>query len=74
MDNYLKEALHDFKKRKILRMRYVTYQIPSNISVCNNKMALISWGEKPTGVLIKSKTICESQIKFFENLWKEAKP
>ena len=69
-----KELKPLFKKRKILRMRYVTYQIPSNISVCNNKMALISWGEKPTGVLIKSKTICESQIKFFENLWKEAKP
>ena len=69
-----KELKPLFEKRKILKMRYVAHQIPSNISICNNKMALISWGDKPTGILIKSKIICESQIKFFKDLWKEAKP
>ena len=42
-----------FERRKILRMKYTEYPIPSNISICNNKIALISWGEKPTGILIK---------------------
>ncbi len=67
-----KELKPLFEKRKILKMKYVSHQIPSNISICNMKMAIISWGEKPTGILIKSEQICKSQIEFFESLWKEA--
>lgn len=66
------ELKHLFEKRKILKMKYVKHEIPSNISICNNKMAIISWGEKPTGILIKSEQICKSQIEFFESLWKNA--
>jgi sugar-specific transcriptional regulator TrmB len=68
-----KELKSLFEKRKILKMRYVNHQIPSNISICNNKMAIISWGEKPTGILIRSKQICKSQIEFFESLWKSVR-
>ena len=67
-----KELKFLFEKRKVLKMRYVDYQIPSNISICNNKMAMTSWGEKPTGILIMSEQICRSQIGFFESLWKTA--
>ena len=67
-----KELKPLFEKRKILKMRYVQHQIPSNISICNNKMAMISWGEKPTGILITSEQLCKSQIEFFESLWKTA--
>lgn len=69
-----KELTHLFEKRKVLKMKYVNYQIPSNISICNNKMAMISWGEKPTGILIKSEQMCKGQIEFFESLWKSATP
>lgn len=65
-----KELKPLFKKRRILKMRYVNYHIPSNISICNNKMAIMNWGEKPTGILIKSAQICKSQIDFFKELWK----
>ena len=51
-------------------MKYVDFPIPSNISICNNKMALITLGEKPTGILVTSKQITESQIKFFNEIWK----
>jgi sugar-specific transcriptional regulator TrmB len=61
-----------FKKRKYINMRYVDFPIPSNISICNDKMVLINWGEKPNGILIKSKQIIESEKKFFEELWKKA--
>jgi hypothetical protein len=32
-------------------------------------MVLISWGEKPTGILISSKNIVEKQKKFFNAFW-----
>ncbi len=69
-----KELEFLFENRKVLKMKYVDHQIPSNISICNNKMAMISWGEKPTGILIKSEQLCKSQIEFFESLWKTAIP
>ena len=59
-----------FENRKVLNMKYANHNIPSNISICDNKMALISWGEKPTGILIKSEQLCKNQIEFFESLWK----
>ena len=67
-----KELKPLFKKRKYLNVRYVNFPIPSNISICNNKMVLISWEEKPSGILIQSKQIIESEKKFFEELWKKA--
>lgn len=67
-----KELKPLFKKRKFLNVRYVDFPIPSNISICNNEMVLISWGKKPNGILIKSKQIIESEKRFFEELWKKA--
>lgn len=67
-----KELKSLFQHRAFLKMKYVAHPIPSNISICNNKMALIAWGEKPMGILIKSKPIIESQIKFFMALWETA--
>jgi len=68
-----KELKSLFEKRRYLNVRYIDFPIPSNISICNDKMVLISWGEKPNGILIKSKQIIESQKIFFEELWKTAK-
>ncbi|MFH1452166.1 MAG: helix-turn-helix domain-containing protein [archaeon] len=67
-----KELKPLFEKRKFLNVKYVDFPIPSNISICNNKMILISWEEKPSGILINSKQIIESERKFFEELWKNA--
>jgi len=32
-------------------------------------MAVISWSDKPVGVLIKSKKIVEKQKEFFMSIW-----
>lgn len=69
-----KELKPLFAKRKYLKTRYVDFPIPSNISFCNDKMALITWGEKPMGILVKSKQLICSQIDFFNESWKKATP
>src|SRR3989338_2553065 len=40
----------------------------------NDKVGIIIWTEKPIGVLIHNKTVAESYDKFFELIWKTAKP
>lgn len=62
-----------YEKRKYIKVKYVDFPIPSNLSMCNNKMALITWGETPTGILIESEQLVKSQVSFFNNLWKIAK-
>lgn len=59
-----------FEKRKYLKMKYVDFPIPANTSICNDKMAMISWNEKPVGILIKSREIVEKQKNFFNSIWK----
>lgn len=66
-----KELKPLFEKRKVLKMKYVSFPIPSNISICNDKTALFSWGEKPVGYLIKSKQIADMYKSFFNKLWKK---
>ena len=58
-----------FDKRTYLQMKYTNSPVPANSGICNDKMAIISWGEKPTGVLIHSKHIVEKQKEFFNSLW-----
>jgi sugar-specific transcriptional regulator TrmB len=60
-----------FIKRKILKMNYVDFPIPSNISICNDKVAFFSWEEKPVGYLIKSKQIAEMYKKYFKDIWNQ---
>lgn len=58
-----------FDKRTYLQMKYTDSPVPANSGTCNDKMAIIAWGEKPTGVLIHSKHIVEKQQEFFNSLW-----
>ena len=69
-----KELKPLFSRRKYLKTKYVDFPVPSNISICNDTMALITWGEKPIGMLVKSKQLVKSQINFFNELWKSANP
>lgn len=60
---------HLFEGRKILRMKFVDFPIPSDISIFKNKVAFIAWGDKPIGYLIRSPQIYEMFGKFFESIW-----
>lgn len=60
-----------FKQRKYLKMKFTDYPIPSNISICNNKVAIFSWGEKPVGYLIKSKQVTKMFTDLFNTIWQE---
>ncbi|MFH1770828.1 MAG: helix-turn-helix domain-containing protein [archaeon] len=60
-----------FNKRKTIKMKYVDFPVPSNVSMCNNKMVLINWGEKPSAIMINSEQLVKSQVDFFDELWEK---
>ncbi|MDP2925457.1 MAG: helix-turn-helix domain-containing protein [Nanoarchaeota archaeon] len=60
-------------KSSITQKRYISFPLPPNTMVLNDKVAIISWKEEPTGILIKSKDIADKYISFFDAMWKIAK-
>jgi len=64
---------HLFVGRKILKMKFVDFPIPSDVSIFNGKVAFIAWGDKPIGYLIRSPQIYEMFRNFFDSIWKPVK-
>ena len=60
---------HLFAGRKALKMKFPEFPIPSDITICDDKVALIAWEEKSIGYLIRSKQIYKIYKKFFEEIW-----
>ncbi len=60
-----------FQGRPILKMKYPPFPLPSDLSICNDKIALIAWGEKPIGYLITSRQIAMVYQQFFELIWQK---
>ncbi len=58
----------------ITQKKYLNFPLPPNTQMLNDKVAIITWkGEEPSGILIRSKDIYETYIRFFEHLWSVAK-
>ncbi|MBS3094341.1 hypothetical protein J4474_01615 [Candidatus Pacearchaeota archaeon] len=68
-----KELKKLFEKRKFVEMKYPDFPIPSNISICGNRMAFFSWGEKPVGCLIESDQLVKKYKELFIETWKMTK-
>ena len=42
---------------KFIKQKYVDFPVPANIDLFSDKLLLISWGERPLGILIQSQQI-----------------
>jgi sugar-specific transcriptional regulator TrmB len=60
--------------RRHLIMRYPDFPIPTNTSICNDKIAFFSWEPgREVGYLIHSKQIAQRYREFFKHVWKIAR-
>ncbi|PIN75296.1 hypothetical protein COV18_03845 [Candidatus Woesearchaeota archaeon CG10_big_fil_rev_8_21_14_0_10_37_12] len=66
--DYMKQF---YVHRKTITMKYVDSPIPANVALFKDKIALMTWGEYPQGILIKSKQLAEKQKAFFNEVWKK---
>ncbi len=68
------ESIRNLAKRSsVTQKKYLDFPMPPNTLILGDKVAVISWDETPSGILITSKDIANSYIEFFEHLWKVAK-
>lgn len=61
------------KKFKRTYEKYVDFPLPPNMAIFRDKIAMVSWGEVPTGILIKGKDIAEQYKELFWQMWKITK-
>ncbi len=55
-------------------MRYVDFPLPAAIDLINDRLLIISWSNRPTGILISSKEIYSNFESYFDMLWVGASP
>lgn len=58
-----------FKKRKNLIVKFTNTPIPKGLAICNGKVAIFSWGEKPIGYLIESEQVSDMYKTYFDSMW-----
>ena len=62
-----------FQQVRNLKVRYVSFPIPTNIDVCGNSVLLVSWEDQITAVLIESKDMADNFRDYFNQVWRIAK-
>lgn len=58
-----------FVTRKNMQMKYTSLPIPSNISLCQDKICFFTWEDKPMGYLIQSKQLVKIYQDYFQKMW-----
>ena len=71
-----KEFSKTFLRKKspfFIKYKFVSFPLPGNIDVFQDKTLLVSWSDKPIGILIHSQDIADNFRKYFESVWKSTK-
>jgi HTH-type transcriptional regulator, sugar sensing transcriptional regulator len=65
-----KESKH-FKEQvpKSVNMRFVKFPLPGTMDIFKDKVLVVSWQSKPTGILITSREIADHFKRYFDSLW-----
>jgi len=70
---FSEKTRHKSTKTSRMQKKYLDSPLLPNTSILNDKVAIISWGDIPSGVLIYSEDISKKYVKYFEHMWKVAK-
>ncbi len=63
-----------YPKEVVIRYLDEKFISPSSTTIWGDYVFIQIFSEQPSGVLIKSKEVAESYLRYFELLWKQAKP
>ncbi|KKP97314.1 MAG: Transcriptional regulator, TrmB [Candidatus Moranbacteria bacterium GW2011_GWE1_36_7] len=74
-DEYIEQRVSDNKKelREIIMIPRKSFQIKSDISIYQNKVAIVSLADEQVGVIIESSQVADTQRAIFNLLWSSLK-
>ncbi len=62
-----------FSKSRFMKIKFFEQNIPSAMLIYGDNVATYVWGERPSGVIIKSEVIAKRYKDFFEEVWRVSK-
>lgn len=62
-----------FSKSRFMKIKFFEQNIPSAMLIYGDNVATYVWGERPSGVVIKSEVIAKRYKDFFEEVWRASK-
>jgi HTH-type transcriptional regulator, sugar sensing transcriptional regulator len=68
-----RELRNKLLDRDMSTMLFVDFPIPTNISICNDKVIFMPWEDKPITILVHSRQLAESFKNFFYSIWNKYK-
>lgn len=63
-----------FSDLKLYKYRFFDEKFPTNVNIHKDNIIMLAWSENPVAFLIHSKQIADKYRRYFEELWKIAKP
>ena len=75
-DETIRKFGEELNKRPITHIRFLSqdFEQLQETVICGNLVAIVIFTENPYGLLIEDKTVVEGYRKYFELLWRKAKP
>ena len=58
---------------KYMKVRFVSFPLPANMDIYQDKILQITWSKTPVAILIHSKEIADNYRRYFNDVWKQAK-
>lgn len=59
-------------RSKIIHVKYPKFPIPRDITIVKDIVSIISWGERPTGFLLRSKQLATIYRDLFNEIWEQS--
>lgn len=63
-----------FSKQVEVRYMPEDYMLPSSTTIYDDRVVILVFSEQPIGIVMRSKEISESYLRYFEFIWKASKP
>lgn len=72
-DKRLKKLFGERVEKRFMKMGYTNGPVLPNTAICGDKLALITWGERPFGFLLHSPQLADKYRCYFKSVWKSLK-
>jgi HTH-type transcriptional regulator, sugar sensing transcriptional regulator len=69
-----KEIIKKYHNYKLMKYKVANQKVPIGTVIFKGHILIVSWQEKPTAFIIKSKQAYQYYKAFFEEIWEQAKP
>jgi len=74
LEHQRKFLTKEYGKNPNVKIKYLTHAVPTGLIIYDDKVATLLWHDTPTAFVVHSKQNADAYRRFFNDMWKIAKP